>query len=65
MALNRKGHTQILLGYKEFWQYRQALEDNEEIKGGDPEYPFNYIPSDNPIKSECVLSCSVPKDIPL
>jgi len=48
LSLNKKGHTQILLGYKDFWQYRQALEEDEEIKGGDPEYPFDYIASDNP-----------------
>ncbi len=48
LSLNEKGHSQVLLTYRDFWQYREALEENEEIRGVSPAYAFTYIPSNNP-----------------
>lgn len=47
LSSNTKGNNQILLGYNNFWQYREALEKEQKIKGVEPEYPFDYVSSEN------------------
>ncbi|KPJ54677.1 hypothetical protein AMJ47_03940, partial [Parcubacteria bacterium DG_72] len=47
LSLNEKGNSQILLSYSNFWQYRESLEKEKIIKDVKPNYPFDYISSEN------------------
>lgn len=47
LSSSERGNSQILLSYNNFWQYRESLEKEKIIKDVEPNYPFDYISSEN------------------